>query len=226
MQWISDYQLFLFDLDGLLVNTEELHYRAYQQMCQNRGAPLQWDFSRYCQAAHYHSDTLREEIYRACPALKALDWKELYAEKQTEIKKLLGSGAVHLMPGAAELLKQLKAAGIQHAVVTHSSDDLVAIIRREHKILDAIPNWITRHHYTNPKPHPECYLKAIELLAKNGDRVVGFEDSPRGMNALLGSSAKPILICKAEYPEIPEFVEKGVLRFRSFEELLSLDKLP
>ena len=32
MRWISEYQLFLFDLDGLLVNTEELHYQAYKNM--------------------------------------------------------------------------------------------------------------------------------------------------------------------------------------------------
>ena len=34
MDWIKKYQLFLFDFDGLLVNTEEMHFLAYKQMCE------------------------------------------------------------------------------------------------------------------------------------------------------------------------------------------------
>lgn len=228
MDWVNDFQLFLFDFDGLLVNTEELHYQAYQIMCANRGEPLPWDFNRYCQAAHYHSDALKVEILQACPGLKKQvqdDWQILYREKQQAIQKLLSDGAATLMPGIIPLLTLLAEKNIKRAVVTHSPDELVKIIRSKHPILNTIPNWITRHYYTHPKPHSECYLKAIEMLSEPNDQIIGFEDTPRGLTSLLGTPAKPILICKAEYPEIPKFIKQGVLRFKSFEELLNRKKL-
>ena len=44
MNWISNYDLFLFDLDGLLVDTEKLHFEAYKRLCSRFGYELAWDF--------------------------------------------------------------------------------------------------------------------------------------------------------------------------------------
>jgi len=215
MKWIHHYQLFLFDLDGLLVNTEELHYLAYKRMCSDRGFDLKWDFARYCRAAHYDAEGLKEQIYAEFPDLLSQEpsWDVLYAEKKKALVNLLHEGAVHMMPGAEELLKALQEASIRRCVVTHSPLEQVAIIREKNPVLDTIPVWITREHYTHPKPHPECYLFAIEKLRKEGNHVIGFEDTPRGMKSLLQTPAKPVLVSQVPYPEIPEFIEQGVRHF-------------
>ncbi|KAF3362474.1 HAD-superfamily hydrolase [Chlamydiales bacterium STE3] len=221
MQWIYNYHLFLFDFDGLLVNTEELHYRAYKTMCAKRGTTLPWDFNRYCQAAHYEAEGLRIQIYAACPALlqQEPDWSVLYKEKQAIMKELLRSDEIALMPGAEELLTNLSKTSIKRAVVTHSPHELIAIIREKLPLLQSIPNWITRDFYAKPKPHPECYLKAIDMLSAPNDRIIGFEDTPRGVTALLSSKAEPILVCQADYPEIPRFIASGVQHFHSLHDL-------
>jgi len=223
MQWIHDYQLFLFDFDGLLVNTEEIHYQAYQRMCAQRGVTLDLSFEEYCKIAHYHGDGLGDKLYELYPHLKAQEasWKILYAEKKQAMMDLLNEGAVELMPGVEKILNALQQASIPRCVVTHSPIELIDIIRRKHAIFDTIPIWITREQYTKPKPDPECYLTAINKIAKPSDKVIGFEDSPRGLRALLGTRAKPIIICKINYPEIPDFVAAGVTHYRSFEELLT-----
>lgn len=218
MRWIHEYQLFLFDFDGLLVNSEELHYMAYKRMLAARGVVFDWDFNQYCQVAHYYSDGLRVRIYEQYPELKVQEpsWEVLYAEKKQAIFDLLNEGAVQLMPGVHRLLEALSDAQINRCVVTHSPDELVAIVRRKHPILDTIPHWITREHYSKPKPDPECYLKAVEIHAASQDKVIGFEDTPRGLRALMATRAKPVLICEAAYPEIPGFVSQGVLHFPTF----------
>src|ERR1700722_3484515 len=101
MQWIHQYQLFLFDFDGLLVNTEEIHYLAYKKMFSDRGIHLNWSFSRYCQAAHYQAEGLRDQVYAEFPQLHVMepDWKVLYAEKKRAVLALINEGAVQLMPG-------------------------------------------------------------------------------------------------------------------------------
>lgn len=218
MQWIHDYQLFLFDFDGLLVNTEEIHYKAYQRMCAQRGITMDLGFENYCKIAHYSSEGLSEQLYQLYPALKAQEpvWSILYAEKKEAIMELLNEGAVQLMPGVERLLLALQEANISRCVVTHSPIELIDIVRRQHRIFDTIPSWITREQYTKPKPDSECYLKAISLLAKPGDKVVGFEDTPRGLRALLGTNAKPVLICEANYPEIPSFVAAHIAHYPTF----------
>lgn len=210
-----------------MVNTEEAHYLAYKRMCADRGVNLDWDFNRYCQSAHYDADALRKHIYEYFPKLQQQepDWSILYAEKKRALCTLVSEGVIHLMPGAAELLEALKKANIARAVVTHSPDDLVQMIRKQNPLLNTIPVWITREHYSHPKPNPECYLKAIEMLAKPQDHIIGFEDTPRGLRALMGTRAQPVLVCEAQYPEIPSFVQSGVIHRSSLHSILSEKKL-
>lgn len=217
MQWIHDYQLFLFDFDGLLVNTEEVHFSAYRKMCKARGFDLKWTFDRYCQAAHYRADGLKEQIYAEFPGLRTQepDWHVLYEEKKAFMVKLVKEGAIHMMPGAEALLKALAEANIPRAVVTHSPDELVSEVRRQNPILNTIPIWITREDYTHPKPHPECYQIAIKKLAKEGDHIIGFEDTPRGLLALMETQAQAVMITTVKYPEIPAFMKDGALLYPS-----------
>lgn len=205
MDWLNQYQLYLFDFDGLLVNTEELHYEAYKLMCQQRGFKLDWDFDFFCSIAHHSAEGLEQQIYADLPALKQIEpnWKVLYQEKKQSFLDLVNHGAVELMPGAEELLVALQKAGINRAVVTHSLAELINAIRKQIPLLDTIPHWITREHYTQPKPSSECYLKAIEMLAKETDNVIGFEDTPRGTTALAGTRAKPIFVSSLKYDQLP-----------------------
>lgn len=222
MHRINDYQLFLFDFDGLLVNTEEIHFLAYKKMCAAHGFELSWDFDRYCKAAHYHSDALRDQIYTTLPELKAQYpiWEVLYKQKKQAVIDLINEGAVHMMPGAATLLEMLEKAKIKRCVVTHSPDELISAVRKKNPVLETIPHWITRENYTHPKPHPECYQIAIAKLAAPDDQVIGFEDTPRGLKALMGTKAQPFLICQANYPEIPSFIESGVKHYPTLEAFL------
>ena len=217
MQWIHDYQLFLFDFDGLLVNTEEVHFAAYRKMCRARGFDLKWNFDRYCQAAHYRAEDLKNQIYAEFPGLRTQepDWQVLYAEKKTLMVELLENGAIHMMPGAESLLNALAEAEIPRVIVTHSPSELIQAVRNQQPILNTISHWITRENYTHPKPHPECYQLAIKKFAKPGDRIIGFEDTPRGLAALMETEAQPVMITTIKYPEIPTLLKKGVLLYPS-----------
>jgi len=221
MRWIHDYKLFLFDFDGLLVNTEEMHFLAYKQMCLKYGFDLDWTFERYCQTAHYSADILKNELFEKFPKLQEMEpsWDLLYGQKKENILKLLDEGQTKLMPGVEALLTELQKANIKRVVVTHSPIELIRAVCQNNPILRTIPSWITRHDYTHPKPDSECYLKAISMYATDDDAVIGFEDTPRGMQALLGTRAVPVLVCKANYPEIPSFIDRGVKHFKSFEDI-------
>lgn len=224
MRCLNHYQFFLFDFDGLLVNTEEIHFLAYKQMCAHYGFQLDWSFERYCCAAHYEADAVRNQLYELFPGLYRLqpNWDILYEEKKRRVMALLQEGRAVLMPGVEKLLHLLQKANVKRCVVTHSPEELVLIIREQYPILNTIPFWVTRRDYSLPKPHPEAYLTALTKYADPGDKTIGFEDTPRGVKSLIqAEQIQPVLICSAEYPEIPEFLSKGVLHYKNLEIFLS-----
>lgn len=221
MDWIHHYQLFLFDFDGLLVNTEHLHYQAYINMLQARGFQPDWSFLRFCELAHLNADALKEQIYAEFPGIDP-DWKVLYAEKKRLYYELILSGKVELMPGVEKLLKALERAKIRRCVATNSFLEQTKLIASQHPALQSIPHWITREDYTKAKPNPECYLRAIELYGQKGDRIIGFEDSLRGIEALKKTPAIPVLICPLQHPLLEKASEGNVFHFETLESVQGL----
>lgn len=218
-KWIERFNLFLLDFDGLLVDTERLHFAAYQAMCKRHGFALKWSFNDYCQIAHKEV-RIAEAIYATFPELfsQQPDWNILYAEKKEAYLDLLKEGRIKLMPGVDQFLQALSQRKIKRCVVTNSLEEHVKLIRSALPILDTIPVWITREQYDRPKPAPDGYLKAIELLADVGDRIIGFEDTYRGIQSLMGTAATPILICPSDHPQLSESGLKKVSHFVTFEQ--------
>lgn len=216
-----EFQVFLFDFDGLLVDTENIHLKAFKQLLASEGFELTWNLQEYVSAAHFSSEGLMESTFSLFPELKSKvrDWKTWYAQKKTNYISLLENG-VELMPGAQNVLTYLKERKMTYAVVTHSPLDLIEKIRQQHKCLQEIPHWITRHDYHLPKPNPECYLLAKTRLADKESKVIGFEDSPRGIQALIGAGVKPVWVSPEDHPGKDSIHDSSILHFESLEDIL------
>lgn len=177
-------------------------------MLKQRGVKCSWTFDRFCELAHRNATALREAILSEFPTLGS-DWSQLYAEKKQIYETRVAQGDVELMPGVAPLLGALAQSGIERCVVTNSFYGQISAIRKSQSSLQTIPHWITREDYEEPKPSSECYLKAIQRFGKPGGKVIGFEDSLRGLQALLGTPALPVLVCPSHHPllgEVPDHV--------------------
>ncbi|HSX26041.1 MAG TPA: HAD family phosphatase [Chlamydiales bacterium] len=218
MKWIHDFQLFLFDFDGLLVNTEHLHLQAYVNMLAKRGLKLDWSLAQFCEVAQLNSTALREALYAQFPDLEP-NWKILYEEKKQAYLDLLTSGKVELMPGAAQILKEVQNANIRRCIVTNSLLEHTKLLRAKIPILQTIPHWITREDYEKAKPDPESYLRAIQLHSRPGDKIIGFEDSIRGLKALRQTPALPVLICPSHHPLLELAMGEGLIHYESLEHI-------
>lgn len=220
---LSKYQLLCFDFDGLLVDTEALHFLAYKKMLEQYGYFLPWDFVTYCFYAHADRYAMRDEIYRLFPKLADIstDWERLRAEKQIFYEKFLLEGKVSLMPGVEEMLWQLENSSCKCCVVTNSPNDHLAILKEHLPKLQTIPLWIGRNEYKNPKPHPDPYLAAchhFSNIPKN--RIVAFEDSLKGSQSALAAGIDLIFICREDNPHLEESYMKNVPHFPSFRDLI------
>ena len=211
------HDLFLFDFDGLLVDTEPLHYKAYQSVLDALGLNLTWSFPKYCQIAQVSSPYLREQLNHHVPELSHYDWDTLYSAKKKAYLDLLSAYPLKLMPGVMPFLNQLKERAVPHAVVTHSPKEQIDAIRKRLPMLNTIPYWFTREDYQEPKPAPDGYLTAWKALG--GDHPVGFEDSIRGLQSLKAAGIAPVLIRPDYYPPVDETTCEGALCAQSFTEI-------
>ena len=104
MHWVLKHSPIFFDFDGLLVDTERLHFQAYQTMLKKRNCSLPWDLTTFLSIAHKNATGLKAHILALFPELHSTDWDILYAEKKAVYMELVEKGALKMMPGAKRML--------------------------------------------------------------------------------------------------------------------------
>lgn len=220
MNWVLNHSPIFFDFDGLLVNTEHLHYQAYQLMLKKRACHLPWDLITFLFIAHKNATGLKESILSLFPALKTTPWDILYKEKKALYLELVISGALEMMPGAEEMINRVQMEKVPCAVVTNSTKQEIMAIKKHLPCLRKIPTWVVREDYSAPKPAPDAYLKALQVLGETETNSLGFEDSLRGVHALVAAKITPVLICSENHPQMGAVDKEQIKHVTSFKALL------
>jgi beta-phosphoglucomutase len=219
---LEKFTAILLDFDGLLVDTEKMHYAAYQLSLQEMGYSFPWNFIEYCLISHSGAEALRKKIAELHPQFLKNDmlWNTLYALKTKTVMLLFEREVVPLKEGVKDFLELIFSKNIKCAVVTNSFKRLVDLIQEQHEILKKIPLWLTRESYTLAKPHPEGYLKALECLGEKAECSIGFEDTPRGIEALLAAKVHAVMVTDIEYSQTPFLEKQGVTKTKNFSSFL------
>ena len=208
----------LLDLDGLLIDTEGFHYRAYKQMCQMFGYDLTWDLNQYLSIAGASSTHLQESLKAQFPGLfEKHTWAELYAIKQKNLFDLLENEPIPLMPHVEEGFTLMVQTGLPIAVVTNSSRRILQIVQSSHPLFSPVHLWIAREDYDRPKPDPDCYRTALHQLQCSPSKALGFEDTFRGICALRAAGCKAVLINAMDQHVQKECRKMKVAVYSSFE---------
>ncbi|MBM3201147.1 MAG: HAD family phosphatase [Chlamydiae bacterium] len=216
------YELLCFDFDGLLVNTEELHFLAYKKMLATYACHLPWDFATYCTYAHANRYALRDAVFAMFSHLSTYDWDMLREEKQRFYEQMIIDGSIQLMPGVQELLTFLLTSSLKYCVVTNSPNNHLEIIKEKIPLLQTIDLWIGRDNYRNPKPHPDPYLSAIQAFAFVPlNKVIAFEDSLKGAQSALKANLQVIFVGPKDHPHIQELPKDRFFHLVSIQELFA-----
>ncbi|HEY5184527.1 MAG TPA: HAD family phosphatase [Actinomycetes bacterium] len=174
---MSGLQAVLFDMDGLLVDTEHTWFVAERTVMAELGA----DWDEADQAHTVGGPMERATRYMAEKAGSDLPWQAVAGRLIDAMADLLVHGADH-RPGAQALLDDLVAAGVPCALVSSSPRRLV----------DAVLASVGGDHFTTTiagdevprtKPNPDPYLQAARHLGVQPSRCVVLEDSPVGIAA-------------------------------------------
>ena len=163
----------LFDMDGLLVDTEPLWFEVETQILADLGAT--WDVSDHANLVGSSSAVASAFISeksggRATP-------REIADELLVRMAKRLRD-TPQLLPGALRLIKELDDAGVSRSLVSSSGRVLIdAALEGLALSFDVV---VAGDAVGHNKPHPEPYLKAAQLLDVDPRDCVALEDSPTG----------------------------------------------
>lgn len=173
----------IFDLDGVLVDTAELHFRAWGRLAEELGVP----FDRTDNEALRGVD--RRESYfrlRRRRDVGEAEISEHTARKNTYYQQLIESlSPADALVGTGELLARLREAGV--AVAVASSSRNAPRVLQKIGLSEAFGVIVDGNDLAAAKPDPQIFLLAAERLAVSPDDCVVVEDAAAGVTAALAA---------------------------------------
>jgi len=203
----------IWDLDGTLAETEELHRRAFNLAFAEAGLPFSWDQELYRELLRTTGGRERLARYLEtcpdCPALSPEAIAQLHRRKNALYQALLEEG-VGLRPGVRRLLWEAKEAGLRQALATTTSPENAKALLERAGLEGVFDLVLAGDAAPQKKPDPGIYLLTLEALGLAPGEVLALEDSENGLRAALGAGV-PVLITPSLYTALEAFVGARVL---------------
>lgn len=207
----------IFDMDGLMLDTERPMVAAWQQAAVEMGRELSGEV--LFRTVGVDEETTRRiivESYGQDFPYNAVreDLERVYIEN---VKK----NGIPLRPGLLALLEHLNGLGMPIVVATSSTRDITLWKLEMAGIKDHFPLLVCGDEIRRGKPAPDIFLKAAELLGRGPAECLGFEDSPAGLRALEAAGIRSVFIRDMVEPP-PEVLAAVWLRLNSLDEAVPL----
>lgn len=174
----------IFDFDGVIADTEKLHFAASREVLTRLGVALD--------EAAYYAKYLGYSDQRMAEAL-GVDPARFIAEKGLVYDTLLGSGAI-LFPGAAACIARLAADAGPIAIASGAFREEIEHILDGAGLRQHFHTIVGARDASHSKPHPAPYLEAARRLQADPSECVVIEDSMWGLDAARAAGMKTIAV--------------------------------
>jgi len=178
----------LFDMDGLLVDSEPLWFEVECAVM----ARLDGRWSEADQQALIGGSLPRTVSYLLARAGRPASPEDVGRWLVDGMTSLLRSRPLTMLPGAGELLAEVRAAGIPHALVTSSERPIMDAVLRQLGV--SFSATVCADDVTRGKPDPEPYLRAASLIGADPRACVALEDSPNGVASAEAAGCRLIAV--------------------------------
>lgn len=213
----------IFDLDGLLIDSEPLQQWAWAEYAARHGRTLE--------PGMFHQMLGMRNVDAVEIAIRLLELPvtgDIALRDRDDIFLAAVPGAILPMPGAVELIKDLRSRGIPLALATSGHRRYVDLALVSAGLTGLFDAEVTAELVARGKPHPDVYLAAATLLDVDPRECLALEDAPNGILsakaagmwcfAVPGVTEQPLDYSAADtvlgsLGDVPAEVEKHGLRF-------------
>ena len=180
----------LFDLDGLLINTEVFSKRAFDETASayELGDQTEFFLSLVGTNEQHHNNRVDEEFG------KQIDSAAFRRDWNARFHDFLATETIDVLPGVFDVLEYATQAGIKCAVATSSGTDAGHKKIKDAGLYDYFLTITCGDQVKISKPHPEIYQKAGASVNADMSRSYGLEDSANGVKAALGAGLQVIQV--------------------------------
>lgn len=186
------FQGVLFDLDGVITDTAEYHYRAWKSLAQELGIDIDREFNEQLKGVS-REDSL-DLILKHGSKRSDIDddtFKELAAKKNDVYVEMIQSFSEDdIFPGILPLLQELKQHHIKIALASASKNG--PLLLEKMKLTSYFDAIVDPSSVASGKPAPDIFIAAAKAIDCPISSCIGVEDSKAGITAIKKSGALPI----------------------------------
>lgn len=195
----------IFDMDGLLIDSETQPLEAHRLTAEEFGLALTRD--QYLKTIGMNimgSDQYLQELF---PELDVQRFRTRMTVLKDELNESLG---IPLKPGVLEILDYLESKGIAKTVATSTHRSRAERVLTHHDILRRFDGIVCGDDITHSKPHPEIMELSLAITGARPENALVFEDSYNGIQAA-NNAGIPVIMIPDLLPANPELYTTAVM---------------
>lgn len=206
----------IFDVDGLMLDTERLAFGAWTKALEERGYHLEYpDYIKLVGRSVRDGEDILKEVYGA-----GFPYYEVFGRRQKILEQgYLENGIPH-KPGLLGLLDFLKSKKVWLAVFTSGQRAVVQNKLAIAGLIDYFEVLVTADDVKSSKPSPEGFLLAASRLGVAPENCVVLEDSEPGVRAAKAAGMLPIMVPDLKQPD----AGTAALAYRIFPSLVEVQR--
>ena len=186
----------IFDMDGVLFDSEALWQRFWKEAAEKRGIVLPEQFKKdICGSGGDLMNTVVKKYYQVEDG-----WPIMY-EVFENLQNYLKEHYPDEKPGLHEILKDLKVRGFKIAVASSSTHEMIERNLTHYHVRDYFDNITSGTEVQHGKPAPDIFLLAAERLGLSPEECYVFEDAYNGIKAASAAGARPVMVVDQVEPD-------------------------
>ena len=186
----------IFDLDGLLIDSEIVSYKIYKEILNQFGH----SFSIEEYAQNFSGKTEVKNVTNLIDTYN-LPWTvEVGLDNVLKVEDKFINEGIDLKTGVKKLLTYLKDNNLKIAIASSSTRDRALTILRQHNIVEYFDEFVFGNEIEKGKPNPDIFLKACDKISVNPEECLVLEDSELGIQAAYSANIPVICIPDMKVP--------------------------
>ena len=186
------FRAVVFDMDGVITDTEKLYRRYQLEIGRRLGSPDDV-MTVACEKIAGGNKFTNKPRFEAVVG-RGIDYLEFRAEVIKNLDAHIRTYGVELKPGVAETLKYLKEKGVKVGLATSTARDRATGYLKSHQIDQYFDKLVFGDAIAHGKPAPDIYLKACEMLDVKPEDAIAVEDSINGIVSAGSAGMYPVMV--------------------------------